>query len=158
MLQAGEKETEKLPALESEKTLPTQVHELDERIEFLKKEIDNLQIQMAEANFDRKRLVTRAKEIVALDDGRWKLIDVPVYPKKRVNVEALRHFEEKYELILANIRERLRDKVTAEMNKAESFISQADVNAVIRDRATLDLVIPEPTEPDHYETVVVARK
>ena len=48
MLQAGEKETEKLPALESEKTLPTQVHELDERIEFLKKEIDNLKIQMAE--------------------------------------------------------------------------------------------------------------
>jgi hypothetical protein len=75
-----------------------------------------------------------------------------------VDVAVLKErFSDKYDQILANIRERIKDKINAEMDKAAVSISQADVKAVVRDKFALMQIIPEPTEPERYEVSVVKR-
>ncbi len=148
-----------LPQLESEKTLPTQIHEIDEKIAWLNSEITNITKQISEARIDRDLLIKRAKEIVCLDDGKYKIVEVPVYPKKRVNVEVLkRDYPDKLKRILANIAERIKDKAEQEVLKSENFISQSDVKSVVRDKTALAKIIPEQTEPERYETTVVKRE
>lgn len=148
-----------LPILDCEKNLPTQIHEVDEKIKWLESEVENLNKQIAETTIDRETLIKRAKEVNRLDDGKYKMIEVPVYPKKRVAVDILkRDYEDKYKLILANISERIKDKAAQEALKAESFISQSDVKSVVRDKTALMRIIPEVSEPDHFEINVVERK
>jgi predicted metal-dependent hydrolase len=149
---------EVLPMLDSEKNLPTQIHELDEKIEWLQGELANIQKQIADTTVDRNLLIRRAKEIPRLDDGMYKIVDIPIYPKKRVDVEILRRdYKDKYDKIIGNIRERLKDKIDSELDKAETFISQADVKSVCNDKVVLMRVIPEPTVPERYEVSVVKR-
>jgi hypothetical protein len=147
-----------LPLLDSEKTLPTQIHEVDEKIEWLKSELANIQKQISEAQLDRTMLIKRAKEVVCLDDGNYKIVDIPIYPNKRVDVERLRAIApEKYEQILSNIRSRLQDEIAAKQDKAGSFVSQSDVKAVIKDKGIIAQVIPEPSAPERWEVSVVKR-
>jgi predicted metal-dependent hydrolase len=149
---------EVLPMLDSERNLPTQIHELDEKIEWLQGELANIQTQIADTAVDRNLLIRRAREIPRLDDGVYKIVDIPIYPKKHVDVTVLKErFSDKYDQILSNIRERIKDKINAEMDKAAVSISQADVKAVVRDKFALMQIIPEPTEPERYEVSVVKR-
>jgi hypothetical protein len=149
---------EVLPMLDSEKNLPTQIHELDEKIEWLQGELANIQTQIADTAVDRNLLIRRAKEIPRLDDGVYKIVDIPIYPKKHVDVTILKtEYPDKFDQILSNIRERIKDKINSEIDKAQTSISQADVKAVIRDKMALMRIIPEPSEPERFEVSVVKR-
>ena len=151
-------EKETLPISELELTIPTQISVIDTDIVFIKKTITDLQAQLSDKESDRNALLARAKEMGITTDKEWKIIEVPIYPKKRVDVEKLKHLEpDRYNQILANIRSRIQDKINAEIDKAAGFISQADVKSVIRDKGILAMVIPEPKEPIGYETSVVRR-
>ena len=151
-------EKETLPADAMDMLIPTQVSKLDIHISFLKENLLHLEAQIKDAEFDRTELLKRAKDLNITDDGTYKIIETPVYPKKRVDVEKLKKLEpDRYKQILANIRSRIQDKINAEIDKADGFISQADVKSVIRDKAVLAMVIPEPSEPIGYETSVVRR-
>ena len=151
-------EKETLPASPSEQTLPTTIANTDTHIKLLKENLLHLQQQIADAESDRVIMLKRAKELNITDDGAYKIIEVPVYPKKKVDVEMLKKLEpNRYEQILSNIRSRIQDKINGEMDKAEGFVSQADVKSVIRDKAVLARIIPEPKEPIGYEVNVVRR-
>jgi hypothetical protein len=150
-------EKETLPVGDEDKTLPTQVAELDEHIKFLNDQMAVLSAEIRSAGFDRAALIARAKECHITDDGRYKIVEIPIYPKKRVDVAILKKYQDKYALIVANIKSRIQDKAAMEIEKADVFISQADVKAVVRDKALLSMIITEPSEPERYETTVVRR-
>lgn len=149
---------ETLPASEIDLIIPSRVAEIDSNIRIIQENLDMLQGRLREMELDRDTLLARAKELAITTDAHYTIVEVPVYPKKKVDVEKLKKLEpERYKLILANIRARIQDKINAEIDKAETFISQADVKAVVRDKAILAMVIPEPTEPIGYEVSVVKR-
>ena len=149
---------EKLPAQDVDFIIPTRVAELDSNIAVAKDALAMMEGRIREMELDRNTLLVRAKELNITTDAHWKIVECPVYPKKKVDVKKLQQLEpDRYTQILANIRSRIRDKINAEMDKAETFISQADVKAVVRDKAILAMVIPEPTEPTGWTTSVVKR-
>ena len=150
-------EKETLPVDDMDKRIPSRVAELDMHIQFLRENRERLNMQIDSAVMDRAFLLKRAKECNITDDGNYKIVEIPVYPKKRVDVTVLKKYQDKYDLIVANIKSRISDKAAAEITKADTFISQADVKAVIRDKAILAMVIPEPTEVVGYEVSVVKR-
>ena len=151
-------ELETLPASDLDLIIPTQVAELDLILATAKEQLAMMESRIREIESDRNILLSRAKELHITDDGKYKIIEVPVYAKKKVDVDKLKKLEpERYKLILANIRARIQDKINSEIDKAETFISQADVKNVIRDKMMLSQIIPEPSEPIGYEVNVVKR-
>ena len=151
-------EKETLPVGDEDRIIPTKLAKIREHMEFLDKEIAAMIRMKSESQSDFDILVKRAKECGITTDSEWKIVESPIYPKKRVDVEKLKHIApDKYELIIANIKSRLADKIVAEQTKAETFIAQSDVKTVIRDKAMLAMVIPEPTEPSGYEISIVKR-
>lgn len=148
---------ETLPVGDEDRIIPTRIARMDQHIAFLESQRIALEEQIRMAQFDRTELINRAKECHITTDSEYKILEVPVYPKKRVDVEKLKQYPDKYAMIVQNISVRIRDKVESDIAKAESFISQADVKAVIRDKGILAMVIPEVSEPTGYETKVVKR-
>jgi len=149
---------EKLPTQDIDLIIPTRVAELDSNLSIAKDQLALMESRIREMELDRNTLLVRAKELNITDDGRYKIIEIPIYPKKKVDVKKLQQLEpDRYKQILANIRSRIQDKINAEIDKAETFISQADVKSVIRDKAILAMVIPEPSEPIGYTVSVVKR-
>lgn len=149
---------ETVPACDIDLIIPTRVAELDSNIRLAKEAIATMEERLHDMEVDRYIMLKRAKELAITTDASYKIIKIPVYAKKRVDVKKLQHLEpDRYKLILANIRARIQDKINAEIDKAETFITQADVKAVVRDKITLSLVIPEPSEPIGYTTSVVKR-
>jgi hypothetical protein len=149
---------ETLPADDTDRIIPTRIAKFDMHVRFLEDQIDQIRRDIASTQVDRKLLLARAKELNITTDKEYKIIEIPLYEKKHVDIDALvRLVPEKYALIVANIESKLEDDIAATKAKAASFISQADVKAVIKDKATLAQVIPEPKEPMGYETTVVKR-
>ena len=150
--------TEPLPVSEKEKTIPTQIHTLDIHISLLKENLAHLQAQVNDAESDRRILISKAKEYHITTDSNYKIVEIPLYPKKHVDVELLRtKYEDKYTLIIANKRAQLRDKIESETQKLLDVITQADLKAVVKDKAALAMLIPEPKEPSGFEVNVVRR-
>jgi len=149
---------ETLPKQDIDLIIPTRVAELDSNLQIMKEQLELMESRIREMEVDRNTLLMRAKELAITDDGKYKIIEIPIYAKKKVDVKKLQQLEpDRYKQILANIRSRIQDKINAEIDKAESFISQADVKSVIRDKVVLSMVIPEPTEPIGYTVNVVKR-
>ena len=148
---------EPLPADESDLSIPTRLAKGDAHRKFLESQIAALQESISQSLVEREELLQRAKTLRICEDANYKIVEVPIYPKKRVDVNALKRFPDKYQLILANISSRIKDKAEMESQKAESFISQSDVKAVIRDKATLAMVIPEVSEPSGWEISLVKK-
>jgi SpoVK/Ycf46/Vps4 family AAA+-type ATPase len=149
---------ETVPAGDIDLIIPTRVAELDSNIRLAKEAIATMESRLHDMEVDRDIMLKRAKELHISDDSRWKIIKIPLYPKKKVDVAKLKQLApDRFDQIINNIRARLVDKITAEQAKAESFISQADVKAVIRDKAMLAMVIPEPSEVIGWEVSVVKR-
>lgn len=117
-----------------------------------------MQAEIAQQQIERESLLKRAKECSISEDDNYRLVDVPIYDKKRVNVEILKtNYSDKYERILENIKLRIQDKALSDVAKAANFISQADVKVVIREKEILAIVIPEPTVPIRWEVEVVKK-
>lgn len=149
---------EKLPIQDIDLIIPTRVAELDSNLAVAKDALAVMETRIREMELDRTTLLERAKELAITTDANWKIVEIPIYPKKKVDVKKLQQLEpDRYKQILSNIRSRIQDKINAEIDKAETFISQADVKSVIRDKAVLAMVIPEPSEPIGYTTTVVKR-
>ena len=149
---------ETLPKQDIDLIIPTRVAELDSNLMIAKEQLELMESRIREMESDRNTLLLRAKELAITTDANWKIIEIPVYAKKKVDVKKLQQLEpDRYKQILANIRSRIQDKINAEIDKAETFISQADVKSVIRDKVVLSMVIPEPTEPIGYTVSVVKR-
>ena len=150
-------EKETLPIGDEDRAIPTRIARLDQHIKFKEDQLALMQEEIRMSKVDRDILIARAKECNITTDENYKIVEVPVYPKKRVDVQKLKQFEDKYRKILENIAERIKDKANSEAAKAENFISQADVKAVVRDKAILAMVIPDGGEPERYEVSVVKR-
>jgi hypothetical protein len=149
---------EELPTQDIDLIIPTRVAELDSNIRLAKEAIATMESRLHDMEVDRGIMLKRAKELAITTDANWKIIEVPIYPKKKVDVSKLKQLApDRFNQIIDNIRARLVDKITAEQAKAETFISQADVKIVIRDKAMLAMIIPEPSEPIGYEISVVKR-
>lgn len=151
----SDKET--LPVGDEDRIIPTKLARLEAHIKFLKEQQAAITQQISDANSEFNALVARAKECHITTDSEYKIVEVPEYPNKRVDITALRNYPEKYNQILANIRSRLSDELKAKEAKAETFVSQADVKAVIRDKDVLAIVIPEQTVPSGYKISIVKR-
>lgn len=127
-------------------------------IDAKKKEIADLEYQIENLELDRKHLLERAKELAITQDSNFKIVEELIYKKKRVDVEALvRLANDKYLKIVSNIESRMQDKFAAEKLKAATFISQADVKTVIRDKALLAQIIPESREIEGINYIIVKR-
>jgi hypothetical protein len=150
-------EVETLPKSSDDLTIPTKVAKLDTHLKFLQLQKSALEDHIKSTEFDRSELLRRAKEIHITTDDKYKIIEIPIYPKKRVDVEKLKQYPEKYSLIIQNIQSRIKDKADVEIQKAEGFISQADVKSVIKNKAMLAMVIPEQSVPERWESEVVRR-
>jgi len=150
-------EIETLPKSSDDLVIPTKVAKLDLHLKYLKDQQARMNEEIASVELDRAALLKRAKEINVVADEDYKIIEVPIYPKKRVDVERLKQYPEKYALIVQNIQSRIKDKAEMEIQKADVFISQADVKAVVKNKAMLVMVIPEPTEVERWEAEVVKR-
>ena len=152
-------ETEILPKGPEDEIIPTRVAELNEHIAFLKQNMDVLAGAIRDAEIDKSELIKRANSLNITADANYKIVKTPLYPAKRVDVERLKAVlpPDRYELIIQNIHATLQDKIEAEKLKAESFISQSDVKAVVTDKATLAMVIPEQTTIIGWNVTVVKR-
>ena len=149
---------EPLPKGIEDTDLPTQVYLIDEKIKSKQKEIELLTTDINDLLIDRRLKLSRAKELNITTDSQYKIIEEPIYPKKKVDVDALKRLDPvRYQQILTNIKMKLQDKIAAETEKAETYIAQVDVKAVIKDKAMLAMVIPEPKEPSGWNVVVVKR-
>lgn len=152
----SEKET--LPRGPEDDTIPTQIAKLDEHADFLESQMDALKKEIEMIDVERTMLLNRAKELNITEDFDYKIVQEPVYPKKHVDVEAFKSIApERYDLVITAIQARLKDKMDAEIAKANSFISQADVKAVVREKGLLAQIIPEPKEPSGYKTIIVKK-
>lgn len=152
----SEKET--LPRGPEDDIIPTRIAKLDEHADFLESQMDALKKEIEMIDVERTMLLNRAKELGITEDFEYKIVQEPVYPKKHVDVEVLKRLaNDKYLLIQQNIYSRVQDKVSAEVQKMMTYISQADVKAVIHDKGLLAQIIPEPKEPDGYKTIIVKK-
>lgn len=152
-------EKEVLSISDEDLLIPTRVARVDAHIRFLKDQHEALIRQIAESESDRALLLKRAKECNITSDNEYKIIEVPTYPKKHVDIDVLKRLaKDKYDIIQQNIYMKLQDKLAYEANKALSYISQADVKAVISDKALLAQIIPEPKEPSSYDVQVVKKE
>jgi hypothetical protein len=151
-------EKETLPKGPEDIILPTRIAKQDEHIKFLKSQLDALAREISEAEFDRAAMVARAKDIRVFEDSDYKIVDIPIYPKKHVDVDALKKLApDKHNLIVQNLQSKAMDKLKEQMNKIQISIAQADVKAVISDKALLAQIIPEPSEPSGW-TVSIVKK
>lgn len=151
------KEHETLPVGDEDRIIPTRISKLDIHIKFLNDQLEQINNQIRDTKMDRDLLLKRAKECSITTDSEYKIIEVPIYPKKHVDVETLKRLAlEKHEMIVLNLTAKAQDKLKEQMNKIQVSISQADVkNAVITDKGLLAQIIPEPKEPVGYEVSVV---
>ena len=151
-------ELETLPASDLDLIIPTQVAELDLILATAKEQLAMMESRIREIESDRNILLSRAKELHITDDGKYKIIEVPVYPKKKVDVGLLKkNYEEKYDLIIANRESTYKDKLEIEREKILTDITQADLKAVVKDKAVLAMLIPEQKIPVRCDITVVKR-
>lgn len=151
-------EKEILPKGPEDETIPSKIHELDMRADFIHDQMDALQRELQENDVERVRLLDRARELNLREDANYKIVEEPIYPKKTVDVEALKRLApDKHEKIVANLTSKAQDKIKEQLNKINIFIAQADVKAVIADKALLAQIIPEPREPSGWKTVIVKK-
>ena len=152
------RELETVPACDLDFAIPSRVAELDANLLIAKEALEMMEARIREMELDRNALLVRAKDLAITTDANYKIIESPVYAKKKVDVRKLQQLDpDRYKQILANIRSRIQDKINAEIDKAETFISQTDIKSIIRDKAILAMVIPENTEILGYVTSVVRR-
>jgi hypothetical protein len=151
-------EKEVLPKGPEDEIIPTKIAQIDTHIKFLKDQHEALVRQIVEAECDRNLLISRAKELHITTDANYKIVEIPIYPKKAVDVEALKRLApDKHALIVANLTSKAQDKIKLQLEKISVFIAQADVKAVISDKVLLAQIIPEPKAPSGYEVSVVRR-
>lgn len=151
-------EIETLPKGLEDETLPTQIAKQETHIKFLKDQHEIMIRQIAEAELQRELLIKRAKEVRVFEDKEYKIVEVPVYPKKSVDVEALKRLApDKHQLIVANLTSKAQDKIKIQLEKIQVFIAQADVKAVISDKVLLAQIIPEQTVPTGFEISIVKK-
>ena len=153
------REKEILPKGPEDETIPTQIAKLDQHAEFLTSQLNALQRELSELSGDRERLLARAREVHVSEDSDYRLVDVPVFPKKHVDVEALKRLApDKHALIINNLTSKAQDKLKEQMAKIQVSVAQSDVKAVISDKALLAQIIPEPTTPIGWNVSVVKKK
>jgi predicted ATP-grasp superfamily ATP-dependent carboligase len=133
--------------------IPTQIHDSDEKIKRYYSQISEIQKLISEETVFKNRLLQRAKQFHISNDKNYKIIEIPIYGDRCVDIPRLKQlitFED-YRKILKNIEERLNQKYVEGVKKSEEFISQSDVKAVVKDKVILMQVIVTPSEPERYE-------
>jgi predicted metal-dependent hydrolase len=151
-------EKENLPRGPEDDVIPTRIAKLNEHRKYLEQQIDTLKRDIAGVDVDVRLLLGRAKELHIAEDLEYKIIEIPHYPNKHVDVEALKRLApDRYNSIVANLTEIAKDKLKAQMEKIQVSIAQSDVKAAIRDKALLVQIIPEQTTPDRYDISVVRK-
>lgn len=151
-------EKEILPKGLEDETIPTQIAKIDEHINFLREQHEVLIRDLACNESERERLIARAKEVRIFEDAAYKIVEIPVYPKKSVDVEALKRLApDKHSMIVSNLTAKAQDKIKAQLDKIQVFIAQSDVKAVISDKVLLSQIIPEPTTPSRFDISIVKK-
>lgn len=149
---------EVLPKGKEDENLPTQIHKLDMHADFIHDQLDVLQRELSGIDVERVRLINRARELHITTDKEYKIIDEPVYPKKHVDVEALKRLAPAdYDRIVDALTKKAIEKMQEQMQKVQVQIAQSDVKAFIANKAMLAQIIPEPKEPSGYKTIIVKR-
>jgi hypothetical protein len=150
---------ETLPKGPEDEIIPTRIAKLDEHRKFLESQVAMLRAEISGNLADREILYRRAKELHITTDKEYKIVEVPVYPNKKVDVAALKRLApEKYEKIVTNLKELAEEKLKDQINKIQVTISLDAVKAFIKDKALLAMIIPEPSVPTEYKITVVKRK
>ena len=153
-----ELKTEPLPRGPEDENIPTQIARIDTHMNFLANQLLAIQDQIGSAEVERTALLSRARELHITEDKEYKIVQEPVYPKKQVDVEALKRLApDKHTLIVANLTSKAQDKIKAQLEKIQVFIAQSDVKAVISDKVLLAQIIPEPKEPIGYKVILVKK-
>ena len=152
------REPEVLPKGPEDEVIPTRIHEIDMRCDFIHDQMDALQRELQEADVERIRLINRAREVHIMEDFEYKIIEEPIYPKKHVDVEAFKRLAPtEHDQVVANLTKKATEKLQEQIQKIAVSISQADVKAVIASKGLLAQIIPEPKEPSGYRTVIVKK-
>ena len=151
-------EKEVLPKGPEDEIIPTRIAKIDQHVKFLNDQISALQKEVSEQTLERDMLLARAKEVRVFEDAEYKIVDIPIFPKKHVDVEALKRLApEKHALIIQNLTSKAQDKLREQMAKVQVSIAQVDVRAVISDKVLLAQIIPEPTTPVGWNVSVVKK-
>jgi predicted metal-dependent hydrolase len=150
---------EVLPKSVEDETIPTKIHEIDTHMNFLHDQMDRLKREIEENDVERVRLLNRARELYITTDNNYKIVEVPIYPQKHVDVEALKRLAPAdYDKIVDALTKKTIEKMQEQMKQVQVKISQADVRARIASKALLAQIIPEPTVPSGWNTVIVKRE
>lgn len=151
-------EKETLPRGAEDDILPTRIAKLDTHMDFLYNQMDALKKEIELCDVERGMLIARANELHISEDKDYKIVLTPIYPKKHVDVEALKRLAPvEHATIVANLTKKAQDKLQEQMQKIQVAISQADVKAVIGSKALLAQIIPEQTVPSEWKTVIVKK-
>lgn len=149
---------ETLPKGPEDEIIPTRIAAIEEHEKYLQKHIADLNAELSRAASEKDMLLKRAEELGISEDMEYRIVKVPVYPKKRVDVEWLKqNVPDAYDRIVGNILVRIQERAAADRERSAMFIAQADVKAVIRDKSTLAMAIPEPKEPDGFVISIVRK-
>lgn len=149
---------ETLPKGPEDEIIPTRIAAIEEHEKYLQKHIVDLNAELSRAASEKDMLLKRAEELGISEDMEYRIVKVPVYPKKRVDVEWLKqNVPDAYDRIVGNILVRIQERAAADRERSAMFIAQADVKAVIRDKSTLAMAIPEPKEPDGFVISIVRK-
>jgi hypothetical protein len=152
----SEKET--LPRGPEDDVIPTRIAKLNEHRKYLESTIETLKNEISGNDVEIHTLLKRAKELHIAEDLEYKIVEVPHYPNKKVDIDALKRLApDKHEKIVANLTEIAQDKLKAQMEKIQVSITQDAVKAFIKDKALLAQIIPEQTTPDRYDVSVVRK-
>lgn len=152
------REVETLPRGPEDDVIPTRIAKLNEHRKYLESTIDALKKEISGGDVEIHSLLKRAKELNIVEDLEYRIMSIPHYPNKHVDVEALKRLApDKHEKIVANLTEIAQDKLKAQMEKIQVSITQDAVKAFIKDKALLVQIIPEQTVPDRYDVSVVRK-
>ena len=138
--------------------LPTRIAAKTEQIAELRKRADALMHEIAERSVELKELTDSAFHLGVYEDGNYKIVRVPVYPRKSVDVGILeRIYPEYHSRIVENVKVKIESDMAGKISRIGEYITQADVKAVVKDAGILAVVIPQPSNPDHYDISVVKK-
>jgi hypothetical protein len=151
-------EAEVLPRGPEDDVIPTRIAKLNEHRKYLESTIATLQKEISGNDVEIHSLLKRAKDLNIAEDLEYKIVSIPHYPNKKVDVEVLKRLApDKHEKIVANLTEIAQDKLKAQMEKIQVSITQDAVKAFIKDKMLLTQIIPEQTVPDRYDVSVVRK-
>jgi hypothetical protein len=132
-------------------TLPSQIAQIDAQIKVTEEIIRTEMDLIDELRKHRNELVGRALKLVRLEDARFRIVSIPVYPANHVLVDILRTtYPSEFETICKLQSDELQEK----LKHVGEHVQIGELKSVIKDTARQMILIRPKGEPTFRYDVV----